>query len=273
MVTIQKPKNNIVLMDLDMTIIDRKQQLNDDRLKPTITSGQHSGWTFGLNSDTPVSSLRTWSERFGITGPIIAEKGAVLQVGDKLIYAKPEAAEAFSKAFELVVARLENSDIHVVRGSPVEMMFKNEVFGTTAGEKVVFANDLRKASLGLFVYKTDQNSHLVPDKESTGKIAKLINDLLPKSETTQTWVDSDYGLIVASDSDINKRNGSILLMETLRLEEVAMIGDSRLDYIGEDIAKHYAVGNADSDFRGKAVYVSEHDLTAGVVDILTLLRT
>ena len=38
MVTIQKPKNNIVLMDLDMTIIDRKQQLNDDRLKPTITS-------------------------------------------------------------------------------------------------------------------------------------------------------------------------------------------------------------------------------------------
>jgi hydroxymethylpyrimidine pyrophosphatase-like HAD family hydrolase len=275
MVGITKPSNRVLLMDLDNTIIDRKsQQLNDNRLKPTVELAQTLGWTLALSSDTPLASLKMWSEKFGITGPIVAEKGALIQVGNDTIYAKPEVAGMFSSSFDLVVGKLKGLNMDVMLGSPVEMIFNREVFSSTAGQRVVFANNLRKSSLGLFVLKTDESGLLVPDKETTSVVAESIDDVLPKSESIQKWVNGDGGLVIVSDTSINKRTGSLLLMQRLGLQEVGMVGDSHLDYIGSDIAKHYAVGNADQNFKDKADYVSLFDLTSGVVDIINgLLRT
>ena len=50
-----------------------------------------------------------------------------------------------------------------------------------------------------------------------------------------------------------------------------MIGDSAFDFIGADIAKHYAVGNADAEFKSKADYIARNHLTCGVVEILSAL--
>lgn len=269
---ISKPRGKLALIDLDGTIIDRKtNQLNDDRLRPTVEAAQSSGWTVALSSDTPLVSLRIWSNRFGIRGPIVAEKGGLIEIDGNLVYPKPEIAEMFRDSISLVVARLKNLNINVVFGTPVEMMFKGARYSEVQGEKVVFANDLRRTSLGLFVLKTDEDGKLIPDKESTPKVFDAIQDCLPVFPTIAKWKGDDRGLIVVSDGEINKRNGSLLLMRRLGVEEAAMIGDSAFDYIGNDIAKHYAVGNADDAFKSMADYVADADLTSGVVEILTSL--
>jgi hydroxymethylpyrimidine pyrophosphatase-like HAD family hydrolase len=274
MATISKPKNKFVMMDLDNTLIDRKtQQLNSDRLKPTVELAQSAGWILSLNSDTPLASLGIWSGRFGIRGPIIAENGGLVKIGEELVYAKPEIAEMFQASFNLVTERLKDLNMKVEFGSPVEIIFNGKQYSERQGEKVVFANDLRKTSLGLFVLKTDESGKLVPDSENTQKVFDAIQDRLPSFPTIQKWKSNDGGLIVVSDGEINKRNGSLLVMRRMGVEEAGMVGDSTFDFVGADVAKHYAVGNADADFKSKADYIAEAQLTSGVVEILNgLLR-
>jgi hydroxymethylpyrimidine pyrophosphatase-like HAD family hydrolase len=274
MATIPKPKNKFVMIDLDNTLIDRKtQQLNSDRLRPTIVTAQSAGWTITLNSDTPLTSLKIWSDRFGIEGPIIAEKGGLIKIGNELIYAKPEIAEMFQASFGLVAERLKDLNLNVEFGSPVEIVFNNIQYSDRPGERVVFANDLRKTSLGLFVLKTDENGKLVPDGEGTQKVFDAIQDRLPSFPSIQKWKSNDGGLIVVSDGEINKRNGSLLLMRRMGMDEAGMVGDSTFDFVGTDVAKHFAVGNADAEFKSKADYIAEAELTSGVVEILSgLLR-
>ncbi len=274
MAQITKPKSKFVMMDLDNTLIDRKtQQLNSDKLMPTIARVQSAGWTIALNSDTPLTSLEIWSDRFGIGGPIIAEKGGLVKIGKELVYAKPEIAEMFQASFNLVTERLMRLNMNVVLGSPVEIIFKGRQYSNRSGERFVFANDLRKTSLGLFVLKTDESGKLVPDGESTQKVFDAIQDRLPDFPTIQKWKSNDGGLIVVSDGEINKRNGSLLVMRRMGIEEAGMVGDSTFDYVGADVAKHYAVGNADAEFKSKADYIAEAKLTEGVVEILNgLLR-
>jgi hydroxymethylpyrimidine pyrophosphatase-like HAD family hydrolase len=269
---IQRPLDKVVLLDLDKTIIDVKQQLNDERFIPTVRQAQSQGWILGLSSDTPLESLRTWSERFGLNGPTIAEKGAIVQTKNGIVYAKPETVGVFSELFNLAVDKITSLDMKVVHGTPVEIMFKNEVFGNP-GDNVVFVNNLRRSSLGIFVLRVDEMCHLIPNKDETARVMSSVESILPNLPTIQKWSSNDRGLIVISDSEISKRNGSMLLMRHDGLRQVGMVGDSMIDYIGSDIAVHYAVGNAAPEFKSKSDYVSAHDLTSGVVDILgQLLR-
>ena len=48
---------------------------------------------------------------------------------------------------------------------------------------------------------------------------------------------------------------------------VIMVGNTIADYCGEGVT-HAAVGNADADFKERAVYVSSAAFTSGVIDIL-----
>lgn len=274
MATIPKPKSRFVMMDLDNTLIDRKtQQLNSDRLRPTIEIAQSAGWTLALNSDTPLTSLKIWSDRFGIKGPIVAEKGGIIKIGEELIYAKPEIAEMFQASFGFVAQRLRNLNVNFEFGSPVELIFNGEQYSDGPGEQVVFANDLRRTSLGLFVLTTDENGKLVPDRKSTQEVFDAIQDCLPIFPSIQKWKSNEGGLIVVSDGEINKRNGSLILMRRMGIDDAGIIGDSTFDFVGADIAKHFAVGNADPEFKVKADYIAKADLTSGVVEILSgLLR-
>lgn len=58
-------------------------------------------------------------------------------------------------------------------------------------------------------------------------------------------------------------------MEKAQFEQVAMIGNSMGDFIGHDIALHYAVSNASKEFKDKAIYVANLPLTSGVMEIIT----
>jgi hydroxymethylpyrimidine pyrophosphatase-like HAD family hydrolase len=271
MTQISKPLNKVLLMDLDKTIIGSDQQVNDNRLVPTINLARVSEWKIGLSSDTPLSTLIGFTRNFSMDDIIIAEKGAIVRIGGKVIYTKPETVEMFSKSFDVAVDRIGNINMKVVKGTPVPIMFRREIFGKPF-EPVVFVNSERKSSFGLFVLKTDETGRLVTNREDSEKVFKAVEDVMPVSPSIQKWSSSERGLMVVSDSDISKRSGTILLMKEMGLKEVGMVGDSIIDYVG-NIAKHYAVGNADENFRAKADYVSPFELTSGVVDIIAgLLR-
>ena len=63
-------------------------------------------------------------------------------------------------------------------------------------------------------------------------------------------------------------------MQELGLEQICMVGNSMSDYLGDDVALHYAVGNASNEFKDKAVCIAENDIAGGAIEILTkLLRT
>ena len=207
-----------------------------------------------------------------MNGPTIAEKGAIIKTENGVVYAKPDTVDMFAGLFRLAVDRITRLDMKVVQGTPVEIMFKNEVFGKS-GDKVVFANNLRRSSLGIFVLRVDETGRLTPNKDDTARVLKSIEGVLPNAPTIQKWSSNDRGIIVISDLEISKRNGSALLMKQVGLRQIGMVGDSIIDYIGDDLAMHYAVGNASDEFKSKSNYVSAFELASGVVDILgRLLR-
>lgn len=74
------PKNKLVLIDLDKTLIDTNYQPNDGRINSEIKRLQNGGWQLGLSSDTPLLTLQRWSDIFGMSGPIIAERGALIKI-------------------------------------------------------------------------------------------------------------------------------------------------------------------------------------------------
>lgn len=267
-----KPKDKLLMIDLDETLIDRNtQQINNRNLKEAIVITQESGWRIGLSSDTPLKQLKIWKERFGMNGPTIAEKGAIVELGSKAIFASPEVRASFSSSFQVVLERLRASGNRIELGSPIEIIREDAPFGK-ANETVIFANNLRECSLGIFVLKTDENGRLRPNSKQTDEIAALVDPCLPKISTLAKYVNQQGGIIVASDGQIDKRRGTQLLMQELGMKQIGMIGDSIFDNVGKDIAIHYAVRNASDDFKRMSSYVASFEKASGVVEILENIR-
>lgn len=84
-------------------------------------------------------------------------------------------------------------------------------------------------------------------------------------------VNLENGLLLVSPKGQTKRAGTIDYMQNRDLRQVGIIGDSMNDFVGGDIAVHYAVNNAKENFKHNAVFVSEFPLTKGCTDILERL--
>lgn len=260
------PVDRVALLDLDGTLIDDNYQLNDPGINSAIATLQSQGWKVGLSSDTPLKGLQVWAERFGMNGPLIAEKGAIVEVDGKTFVDESDEA-AFLESRTKIEERLAELGVKIWEGNPAEAIRDGLKIGNS-GDIYVLVNTLRTCSLGLFVREVDQSGNLYINNELTTSLIDELRDLFPPFDDLQEDLNHTFGLLIASRGKVAKRFGTQALMQEQGLKQVAMIGNSMTDYIGSDIALHYAVSNASDEFKSRCNYVAQSPTTSGVVEIL-----
>lgn len=265
--TFPRPLDALVMFDLDGTLIDRDYRVTDLAIHGVMRDAQTEGWTIGLSSDTPYEVLANWSKHLGIDGPIIAERGALVSHAGQIEYDKNDGLK-YSSAKADLETMLVDTGYKTWKGNPVEALRSGLRIGEP-GEAVVLINDYRRSSLGLFMRTVNEQGDLVIDENHTTEIVVLAREFYPQFEDIEEDLNHDYGILIVARQSITKRQGSRRLLAALQLTQFAMVGNSLADYVGDDIAIHYAVSDATEDYKRKADYVAKTPLATGASEILS----
>jgi len=271
----------IVLLDLDNTLIDADYNLtsSEDELRSIARELAKRDVHVGLCSDSAVITLKQWTNRLGFSGPIVAERGAViwnlaLQTEEVL---EPSTTEWFRELRELFVRKISRDfpgatimlgdATRFVKDRPVNVALTSQVFAV---------NGFRAASFSFFACRPNQDrSSLVPNAElliPAGRIVAELIESLGKNKENLFWDENlQYGILIVHALTTEKWRGVSTLIDRLKPEQMIMVGDGVSDFLGLPNVTQYAVGNADPRYKEKSVFVSDRALTEGVIDCLRLL--
>jgi hydroxymethylpyrimidine pyrophosphatase-like HAD family hydrolase len=264
------PEESLVLFDIDGTLIDHGYNITDPEIRVTVQDAQDAGWTLGLSSDTPYESMIRYRDMLNMNGPIIAEKGAIIEWDDKLNYDEEES-QLFQTAFAAMRQHFVDRDITIWEGNPVLAILDKLSIGS-AGDTVVLMNNLRKCSLGIFVRYINGTGDMVTDTKLTHALVNEVRYLFPSLPDLSEDLNDHHGLLILANENANKRRGSQKLLSLAQMSgRFAMVGNSIADYVGDDIAVHYAVSDATLEFRKRADFIADQPITVGAVQILRKL--
>jgi hydroxymethylpyrimidine pyrophosphatase-like HAD family hydrolase len=267
----------IVLFDLDETLIDRTYSLNVDveRLRAEFRAAIAQGAVLGLNSDTPLPSLKETYDAWGLNGPIVAERGAQLyrRTGE-VIDLVPHAAD-FQRVRQRFVHELSRDGdvcIRFAQAFDLEEVTRN----APADARLVVIHPYRERSLSFWTRRGGRSGDAAHDPEllqaATQKLSELIAQEFPA---------------LSRDLDIDRNLKYCICVMTLRatqktaavkrlLDEwprVFMIGNSMSDWIDSDRVIHGAVANADDAFKQRVRTqeggrIAQAELTEGAIELL-----
>lgn len=266
----------IILTDVDRTLFDDQYMLTApvEALVMAVARVQAAGHLVGLNSDTPVDSLRPIADQLGLRGPIIAERGQVMAgAPDALaISLDPEAAkfgELKSSVPDELCRRFSAfvglGDYRTVANQFVSLLSTSQP--STIG---VIVNTLRSCSFGCWVRRRTTHSWVI-DPAATDAVRRVVEDL--GSELGPAWNDHwtdcnhEQGVLIIHHRSSNKGRPRAALQGLFPSQPLVMIGDSLSDWLGPGVI-HAAVGNAHPDYRARCQQRSDLSYTAGVIDIL-----
>lgn len=259
------PEDPVLLSDLDNTLVEDGFKFLPEHIVPTITKAKAEGLKIGLSSDTPFEALEIWRDRFGMNGPLIAEKGAIVGTESGLIYNKSDN-DAFLSSRESITEESSKRGFLVWKGNPVEALRTDLHIGNPE-DKVLLVNNFRRCSLGFFFRKVGRSGSLEVNGTTTFLTMQIIREHYPIFDVDEDF-NEKYGLVIVARKGTNKRSGTKILMGSEKLNEIGMIGDSMSDYLGSDMAKHYAVANASEAFKKESDYIANKRLAQGVTEIL-----
>lgn len=263
----------LILFDLDGTLIDSQYNLTDESIRVSVEQAEKAGWSVGLNSDTPLEQLLWWSDQLGMTGPIIAEKGAVVAWNGDVIY-EEKLNQAVEKSKELTYEYLlERDNTAVVTGNATKNVksIYEQVLLSDDINTVVYLNTISTCSLRYFVRKRSIQNQLKIDDLVTQAIYRELTDFEPDLQTKVVDNNPEFGLIIVSDAEKTKRSGLETLLTRCSVGRVVMVGNSINDYVGQDIAQHYCVANTVDEF-GNVSQRLGTPITSGCVEILSQLK-
>jgi len=263
------PLDKYLFIDLNMTLIDKLYQITDARIFDAIEELQHSGWRIGLNSNTPFEPLMVWKQYFKMNGPLVAEKGAVVFDNGQLTFDKI-IAKRIQSAREAIEGNLKARKIQWIPGNPVDVIRENRFKEFHPG-LVVLLNTVRKCSLNFYVRDVTLDGQAKINPKLTSEVIESLRGFYRDIDYLEEKISLENGLLLVSPKAQTKKSGTTIYMENKGLKQVGIIGDSINDYVGGDIAIHYAVNNAKQKFKNNVVFVSEFPLTKGCTDILERL--
>jgi len=268
----------LVLLDLDNTLIDADYcfTVPENEFRTVVEELAQRGVLVGLCSDSAVITLRQWADRLGLTGPIVAERGAVMwdsarQVENILDIPRTAWFREFRESFIGTVMR-NFPRATIVIGDATRFV-KDRHINAALAQQVFAINGFRVASFSFFACrpKNDQ-SILEPDPEllerASALAAKIVIAHGKKKEDLFWDENSQYGLLIVHACTTEKWRGISALIDQLTPEQTIMVGDSMSDFLDLPCVTQYAVGNADPRYKTKATFVAESSLTAGVIECL-----
>jgi len=268
----------LVLLDLDNTLIDADYCLTvpENKFRAVVRELTGNGVCIGLCSDSAIITLRQWADRLGLTGPIIAERGAVVwdsarQIGNILDISETAWFRGLRESFVGAVMR-NFPDATIIIGDATRFV-KDRRMNAALTQQVFAINGFRVASFSFFACrpKNDQSA-LEPDPELLGQASALCVEIVAthgKNKEDLFWDENPRcGILIVHARTTEKRRGISTLIGQLMPEQTVMIGDSLSDFLDLPHVAQYAVGNADPHYKAKATFVAKRPLTEGVIECL-----
>lgn len=263
----------IVLFDVDKTLIDTEYSLNVplEVWQNSIKEAQAKGWSLGLNSDSGLAALLQKTAAWGMKGPVISERGALIHHPSGVITDTSGAGwlGLMPQIRDLFAERLRAMGYSVFPTIYDPAMAKEK-----PGKQIVVVNTLRERSLGFFTRRLVLKEGVVKDTHNLPIIEQILRkflvDHLGKEVMDELeWdVNPDYAVGIVHHINTRKKRGVEKLMESLRLQKLFMVGDTLHDWIDLPGVVHCGVGNASPEFLRKCTIISPKPLTLGAIDIL-----
>lgn len=272
----------VILCDLDGTLIDERYKLTAPlpALVDLLKRKQAEDVLVGLNSDTPILSLRGWARKLGMQGPLLGEKGQLLWLSPESspqIYGKRPDLFRSLKERVLVRAHEEFADAFVAVGDVTQFIIHHGgVYGND--RYAVLINGYRQCSFSAYALKSNEGG-LSTDAAFFKRFCDLVfstigDDLELLDEPDRN---SANGILILHEKGASKNLAVERLMDQVSQDtEITMIGDSDNDIISvARKVKLCAVSNASPLLKQKALetggMVSSKPLTEGVLDIISRL--
>lgn len=259
---------NLVMFDLDGTIIDNDYKLTDDRFPEAIHRAQRAGLTIGLSSDTPYSQLDWWRSSLGMNGPIIAEKGAVVELDRQMMFDESLKREVDGSIRRTLEYLRERDGTRVIEGNATQNV-KAELANDVSESTVVYLNTLSMCSLRYFV-RRNKGGRAEIDDTLTQAVIDELRQFEPAIATKSVDNNPTFGLMIVGDVRIDKRYGTKKLLSQCTVGQLIMVGNSMGDYIGEDIAELYGVANTVDDYKNRSIGLGG-TVTTGCIELLDRL--
>lgn len=267
--------NNLFLLDLDLTLIDKNYgpTIHLGEFKKIVKQREQKGDIFGLISDTPYQTLKQRMEEFQFHGPVVSEKGAIITwpSGKQQVtfmdtidwpLLKERLLEALRRSFPK--AYFVEIGYRVFLQSPQNI--------PAGSNMVVIINPYRKHSFGIHIRGINSTGQIIEDLSVFQEVDVVFKETLDHYSLLQSFsIDSNptYFVIILSNPRVDKRLAMPLLREHyLRYQLVVIGNDSSEAILKGYVDKLGAVGNATEDLKKVADIVAHSDYTVGVLEIL-----
>ncbi len=268
----------LVFLDLDNTLIDHNYCLTvpENEFRAVAQELSRKDVCVGLCSDSAVITLRQWADLLGFTGPIVAERGAVVwdparQVANILDIPRTAWFREFRESFVGTTMRhFPNATIMI---GDATKFIKDRRVNAALTQQVFAVNGFRVASFSFFAYRPKNDlSTLEPDPElleqASALAAKIAITRGNKKEDLFWDENYQYGILIVHARATEKWRGVSALIDQLAPEQTVMIGNDMSDFLDLPYVTQYAVGNADPQYKAKATFVAKCSLSEGVIECL-----
>jgi hypothetical protein len=274
----------IILMDVDKTIYNLKYNLTieADLFRAGISAAISKGIDLGLNSDSALQTLQDLGSLYGLQGPIIAERGAVLCLKGVVTYPVQTTAvfsELFAEVFSALGAENLRSQYFVLSGNvnwlanslpcPDELLWES-----WEGRIAVLLNSLRRRSFSCFVRRfvggkwVKEELALTEIRDVLTKVVKVPEGFWPDCDVD---FNPQYGVCILHHKDTQKRVAVDSLLAYAGDRPIYMVGDSIADWLDHERVIQCAVGNASQEYKNHCQLIAGQEFTAGVLELIHLI--
>jgi len=271
----------LILLDVDETLVDINYKLTcpASEWHAALRRAETRGAVIGLNSDSAYETLQTRAVAYGIGGPIVAERGALIaeNADAKVLLANREARD-FKKLRQAFLRALTTganlSRYLTVVGHVNEVANRLPRLPTNGcvNGTAVLINGLRECSLSFFVRKQSRHGW-TKDVDALDEVIHLVTAIGAKKfpelwEARDTDRNPDYGICVYHHKDTKKSMACDPLVKLFGDREIYMVGNSMSDFMDDSRVKHCAVKNASPEFKKCCILVAGQERTRGAIELI-----
>lgn len=277
---------SLVLLDVDETLVDTNYELTvpHDVLTAAIRHAEAKGAIVGLNSDSGFPTLEWRANQAGISGPIIAERGALVQParGAPLTPLIPETLrflELRDRFLDALTFGQRTRQYWVVLGDVNELAKALPPIPPRVlpASVAVLVNGVRTCSLAFYVRKR-VNCEWVKDGAALQNAFAILGEA--GGHTPELWdvreqpedINPTYGICIVHHRDTQKSRAVDWILAQAGDRPVYMIGNSTSDDLRDPRVIQCAVENAGPKYKARCTetggFIAQQPLTAGVIELL-----
>ncbi len=207
----------IIFLDLDKTLInaDYKLTVPENQFRLVVKKLLRKNICVGLCSDSAIITLREWSCHLGLTGPIIAERGAVIwdpvQQTENILNISGTAWFRSLREFFINTIIQNFPGATLIIGDATKFI-KDKYLNPALTNEVFVINGFRVASFSFFACRPNEDwSALEPHPELLKRASMIVKKIIiaqNKKKEDLFWDEnSKYGILIVHEKTTEKWRG------------------------------------------------------------------